>query len=121
MDQPVRPRFVVECTSSRDKEGGLIWNGRVLDLTIPGWSPLGLKGILTGDYLKLHLHLPDHQTPLSVPLAAVRWIDESRCGVDPILMDADDQLRLSRFMLQQTGQGSSSANHRDQIVITERS
>jgi hypothetical protein len=121
MDQPIRPRFIVECTSSRDKQGGLIWYGRILDLSIPGWSPLGLKGILAGDYLKLHLHLPDHHAPLSVPLAAVRWIDESRCGVDPILMDADDQLRLSRFMVQQAGQGTAPPGHRDQIVITEGS
>lgn len=121
MDQPVRPRFIVECTSSRDKDGGLIWNGRVLDLSIPGWSPLGLKGILAGDYLKLHLHLPDHDAPLSVPLATVRWIEESRCGVDPILMDADDQLRLSRFVVQQGVQGPSPSGHRDQIVITESS
>ena len=119
MDQSVRPRFIVECTSARDKEGSLIWNGRVLDLSIPGWSPVGLKGILAGDYLQLHLHLPDHHAPLSVPLAAVRWIDETRCGVDPILMDSDDQLRLSRFMLQQGGQESLPTGNRDLIVITE--
>jgi hypothetical protein len=121
MDQPVRPRFIVECTSSRDQDGGLVWNGRVLDLSIPGWSPVGLKGILAGDYLKLHLHLPGHQTPLSVPLATVRWIDESRCGVDPVLMDADDQLRLSRFMVQQAGSGTASTTNQEQIVITEDS
>lgn len=121
MDQSIRPRFIVECTSTRDKDGGLIWNGRVLDLSISGWSRLGQKGILIGDYLKLHLHLPGHDAPLSVPLAAVRWVHESRFGVDPILMDADDQLRLSRFVVQQAGHGSFPADRQDQIVITESS
>jgi hypothetical protein len=119
MDQPVRPRFIVECTSSRAEDGGLIWNGRVLDLSIPGWSRLGLKGIMIGDYLQLHLHLPGHHAPLSVPLATVRWIHESRFGVDPILMDADDQLRLSQFVIQQAGYDFFPGDHHDQIVISE--
>ena len=119
MDQGTRPRFIVECTSSRSEDGILIWNGRVLDLSIPGWSRLGLKSIMTGDYLQLHLHLPGHMTPLSVPLAAVRWIHESRFGVDPILMDADDQLRLSQFVTQHVGAGSFTTDRKDQIIITE--
>ena len=73
---------------------------------------------MTGDYLQLHLHLPGHISPLSVPLAAVRWIHESRFGVDPILMDADDQLRLSQFVTQH-GTGSFATDSRDQIIITE--
>jgi hypothetical protein len=119
MDQTVRPRFIVECTSSHVEDGGLIWNGRVLDLSIPGWSRLGLKGIIMGDYLQLHLHLPGQNEPLSVPLAAVRWIHESRFGVIPILMDADDQLRLSRFVTEQSNGGSFSEGSQDQIVIAE--
>ena len=119
MDQTARPRFIVECTSSRVEHGGLIWNGRVLDLSIPGWSRLGLKGIIMGDLLQLHLHLPGQSQPLSVPLATVRWIQESRFGVAPILMDADDQLRLSRFVTEQFDGRSVSNGCHDQIVIAE--
>jgi hypothetical protein len=121
MSQLTRPRFIVECTSSRDKNGFLVWNGRVLDLSISGWSSLGLKGILAGDYLQLHLHLPGQQAPLSVPLATVRWTDQSRFGVAPILMDADDQLRLSQFVVQQAGHGSFPPGCQDQIIIMESS
>ena len=121
MDQSARPRFIVECTSSRSEDGILIWYGRVLDLSIPGWSRLGLKGIMTGDYLQLHLHLPGHAIPLSVPLATVRWIHESRFGVDPILMDADDQLRLSHFVMQQANGERFLTDSKDQIIITESS
>jgi hypothetical protein len=119
MDHTVRPRFIVECTSSRVEDGAVIWNGRVLDLSIPGWSRLGLKGIMTGDYLQLHLHLPGQRDPLSVPLATVRWIYQSRFAVAPILMDADDQLRLSRFVIEQSDGGSLSDGCHDHIVIAE--
>jgi hypothetical protein len=119
MEQGARPRFIVECTGLRSEEGVLVWNGRVLDLSIPGWSRLGLKGIMAGDYLQLHLHLPGHTAPLSVPLATVRWIHESRFGVDPILMDADDQLRLSHFVTQQVGGECFPTDSKDQIIITE--
>lgn len=119
MEQTVRPRFIVECTSSLAEDGALVWNGRVLDLSIPGWSKLGLKGIITGDHLQLHLHLPGHTTPLSVPLAAVRWVEDSRFGVDPIIMDADDQMRLNHYMTQQSGQSSPPVHGHDQIIITE--
>ena len=119
MDQGTRPRFIVECTSTRSEDGILIWNGRVLDLSIPGWSRLGLKSIMTGDYLQLHLHLPGHMTPLrslwlpydgSMSRALV-WI--------LILMDADDQLRLSQFVTQHVGVGSFTTDRKDQIIITE--
>lgn len=97
MDQQSRPRFIVECTGSRAENGLLVWNGRMLDLSIPGWSPNGLKGLQAGDLLQLHLHIPGESKPLSVRLATIRWAHESRVGVDPILMDADDQLRLNAF------------------------
>ena len=119
MEQTIRPRFIVQCVGSRAEDGKVIWNGRVIDLSIPGWSRLGLKGIIAGDYLQLHLHLPGQSLPLSVPLAAVRWIHESRFGVDPILMDADDQLRLNRFLAQQSGHDSPIGGCPDQIVIIE--
>ena len=121
MTQSPRPRFIVACTTSRDKDGGLIWNGRVLDLSLPGWSSFGLKSIFAGDYLKLHLHLPGEQIPLSVPLAAVRWVNQSRFGVTPILMDADDQLRLSEFVGQQAGHDSFPPDRQGDIIITEHS
>lgn len=63
MDQQSRPRFIVECTGSRAENGLLVWNGRMLDLSIPGWSPNGLKGLQAGDLLQLHLHIPGNPSP----------------------------------------------------------
>lgn len=117
MDQQSRPRFIVECTGSRAENGLMVWNGRMLDLSIPGWSPNGLKGLQAGDLLQLHLHIPGESKPLSVRLATIRWAHESRVGVDPILMDADDQLRLNAFTDAQGMCSPSTQDRSEQIII----
>jgi hypothetical protein len=119
MEQQSRPRFIVECTGSRSEDGLLVWNGRMLDLSIPGWSRTGLKGLQAGDLLQLHLHIPGQSKPLSVRLATIRWANESRLGVDPILMDADDQLRLSNYVNAHDRLPSFSADRNEQIVISD--
>lgn len=119
MEQQNRPRFIVECTGSRSEDGLLVWNGRMLDLSIPGWSRTGLKGLQAGDVLQLHLHIPGQPKPLSVRLATIRWANESRLGVDPILMDADDQRRLSDYVNAQDVLLSFSTDRNEQIVISD--
>lgn len=119
MEQQNRPRFIVECTGSRSEDGRLIWNGRMLDLSIPGWSRNGLKGLAAGDLLQLHLHIPGQPKPLSVRLATIRWISESRVGVDPILMDADDQTRLNAFATEHGASTHFSTDRIEQIVISD--
>jgi hypothetical protein len=118
MEQQNRPRFIVECIGSRTAEGVLVWSGRMLDLSIPGWSRSGLKGLQAGDLLQLHLHLPGQPKPLSVRLAMIRWAIDSRLGVDPILMDADDQLRLSAFVNARETIPALSTDQ-EQIVISD--
>ncbi len=82
-----------------------------------GWSPNGLKGLQAGDLLQLHLHIPGESKPLSVRLATIRWAHESRVGVDPILMDADDQLRLNAFTDAQGMCSPSTQDRSEQIII----
>ena len=119
MEQQNRPRFIVECTGSRSEDGLLVWNGRMLDLSIPGWSRTGLKGLQAGDLLQLHLHIPGQPRPLSVRLAMIRWASESRLGVDPILMDADDQLRLNDFVGARDATSPFATARQEQIVISD--
>ncbi len=119
MEQQNRPRFIVECTGSRSEDGRLVWNGRMLDLSIPGWSRTGLKGLVAGDLLQLHLHLPGQPKPLSVRLATIRWIADSRVGVDPILMDADDQARLNDFASAHGANAQFNSDRHEQIVISD--
>jgi hypothetical protein len=119
MEQQARARFIVECTGSRAEDGRLVWNGRILDLSIPGWSRKGLKGLVAGDLLQLHLHIPGQAKPLSVRLATIRWISDTRVGVDPILMDADDQMRLNAFAALHGAYPHFTTDRREQIVIAD--
>ncbi len=48
-----------------------------------------------------------------------RWASESRLGVDPILMDADDQLRLNAFVHARNAIPAFSTDRKEQIVISD--
>ena len=76
----------------------------------------GSRGCKPGDLLQLHLHIPGQGKPLSVRLATIRWANESHVGVDPILMDADDQSRLNAFVHDQRT-ASAFTGQNQQIVI----
>lgn len=74
--------------------------GRALDITVPGClveSPVSVK---VGDRMRLRLLLPDHQSPLLVSLAVVRWVRGLRFGVEFIGMEEKERLRLNRFVTQ---------------------
>jgi hypothetical protein len=45
--------------------------------------------------------MPDQQTPLNVPLAVVRWIEQNRVGLEFIRSSQEDQTRLTQFVKQQ--------------------
>lgn len=74
--------------------------GRVLDVSLPGCliecvHPLPLR---VGDYVRLRLFLPDQARPMNVPLAAVRWVESGRAGVEFIRSSKADQVRLATLM-----------------------
>jgi hypothetical protein len=54
-----------------------------------------------------------------VRLATIRWASESKLGVDPILMDADDQLRLNDFVSAHDTTSPFSTDRKEQIVISD--
>jgi hypothetical protein len=54
-----------------------------------------------GDSVHLRVFIPDHQIPLNVPLAVVRWVEKNRVGLEFIRSSKEDQTRLKRFVKQQ--------------------
>lgn len=54
-----------------------------------------------GDSVQLRVFIPDHQIPLNVPLAVVRWVEDNRMGLEFIRSSREDQTRLTRFVKQQ--------------------
>jgi hypothetical protein len=76
-----RGRLALQC-SIVFADGTQTGEGRVRDVSVPGClveSPVPLK---VGAYLQLRLFLPDHQPPLLVSLAAVRWVQGLRFGLE---------------------------------------
>jgi hypothetical protein len=51
--------------------------------------------------MQVRLFLPDQAVPMNVILAAVRWVDSTRVGVEFIRSSAEDQIRLSKFVKRQ--------------------
>lgn len=55
-------------------------------------------GLIDGDYLALRLKFPTDRRPLLVGLARVLWIQEQRLGVEVLVMDVDERIRLNQLL-----------------------
>ena len=75
-----------------------VGEGRILDISLPGCLLESPKQMIAGEYLQLRSFLPDHQAPLHVPLAAVRWVEGSKLGIEFIRTSEDEQRRLEQFV-----------------------
>ena len=75
-----------------------VGEGRILDLSLPGCLLESPKRMTAGEYLQLRLFLPDHQAPLHVALAAVRWVEGAKLGVEFIRTSEDERRRLEQFV-----------------------
>ena len=76
----------------------VVGEGRVLDISLPGCLLESAKKMTAGEYLQLRLFLPDRQAPLHVALAAVRWVESSKLGIEFIRTSEDEQRRLEHFV-----------------------
>ena len=86
-----RKRVTCAVTLSCD---GLVGQGQVLDLSVPGClleTGLPLKH---GQFLQLRLTLSNGQPPVRMALAVIRWLNGTKAGVEFIRMSEDDQMRL---------------------------
>lgn len=78
------------------------YEGRVLDVSLPGCLIECVHSLHVGDYVQLRLFFPDQARPMNVPLAAVRWVDGTKVGVEFIRSSKDDQVRLASLVQGQT-------------------
>ena len=66
------------------------------------------KKMSAGEYIQLRLFLPDHQAPLHVALAAIRWAEGSKVGIEFIRTSQSEQHRLEQFVRRRSGCNASS-------------
>ncbi|MCW5799772.1 MAG: PilZ domain-containing protein [Nitrospira sp.] len=93
-----------------------VGEGRILDISLPGCLLESPKKLTAGEYLQLRLFLPDHQAPLHVALAAVRWVAGSKLGIEFIRTSEDEQRRLEQFVRRSPAY-SSPSTWRESIVL----
>lgn len=97
MTRPSQSKVVVHCILS-DVAMGCAEQGRIFNVGANGTQRTTFHNLLDGDYLALKLQVCDERRPVSVNLAKVSWVQGERFGVELLMMDADERLRLNRFL-----------------------
>jgi hypothetical protein len=109
-------RISVACSVIFAGDGG-VGEGRVVDVSLPGCLLESAATLKSGDYVQLRLFLPDLQTPLHVPLAAVRWVDGNRVGLEFIRTSVEEQIRLENFVRGRSRIAGKQAAWTEAIVV----
>ncbi len=92
------PRFHVRCpiTFSGDYVFG---EGTVVNVSDRGWRVKSHSTrVPQGTHLTLQISLPGHGAPMKVDLAAVQWSRGLEFGLVFLQMQAEESLRLRRFL-----------------------
>lgn len=73
-------------------------DGVVFNLSLEGCA-VGTDAIVKpGTYLGLRIQTPQYEMPIEVELAAVRWSEARKFGLEFIRIRADEQDRLRQFV-----------------------
>jgi hypothetical protein len=96
---------------------GLLGNGRVVDLSVPGCL------LETGVHLKARQSLRlriifGAGKPLSISLAMVRWVNGRHAGIEFIRMPEEDQARLRWYVGFQEGRRMATPGWSEPIMWT---
>lgn len=75
-----------------------VGEGTVMNLGMPGCAVESRITPSPGDYVRLHVLLPDENGPLEVGLAKVVWAKQQRFGVAFITSSDRQQERLGRLL-----------------------
>jgi hypothetical protein len=109
-------RISVTCSVIFCGDSG-VGEGRILDISLPGCLLESAACLKAGDYVQLRLFLPDLQSPLHVPLAAVRWVEGNRVGLEFIRTAHEERNRLEVFVRQKSCTAVRQAAWSEGIVV----
>ena len=90
-------RMAVQLHTALLKDGVMVGEGEVVNLSTEGCALSTRVTVEQGDYLEVHLTLPDHEAsiPLTVELAAVCWVRQPMSGLEFIIMTPGNQEHAS--------------------------
>lgn len=90
-------RFPVELPISFMAEE-LEGEGTIYNLSMEGCAVESNTQVPEDSYLQLQIHIPDHDSPIIVELAAVRWALRREFGVEFTSLRSEDRERLQRYV-----------------------
>ncbi len=117
MTRPSHPKFIVHCVLSR-LAMGCAEEGRIFNACLAGTLRTTLYSLIDGDYLALKLSIPEDRRPVAVRLAKVTWVQGGRFGVELLMMDADERVRLSQFLDEHLPLELEFQDSRSELTIT---
>ena len=97
MNRPSQRKLLVHCILS-DAAMGFAEQGKVFEVGQGGAMRTTFYDLIDGDRLSVKIQLPDERRPVSVGLAKVSWIQGERFGVELLVMDVTERIRLNRFL-----------------------
>lgn len=98
------PRVPVQLHAALFRDGVVLGDGEIVDLSLEGCALKTLVTIAKGDYLIVQIADPftqsDHKesVPFICELAAVRWVRQPKCGLEFIIMTTENHDLLVRYV-----------------------
>ena len=112
------PRLTVYCVLS-SVAMGCADEGYILDRSLSTSCPnVSHHQLIEGEYVSVELHLLKTPQPVVVRLAKVTWIQADRFGVEFLLIDTDERVRITRFLDEHLPLEVEFADSRSELTVT---
>jgi len=98
MEQRKDTRFPVQFRSSFSSINVVSGEGALSDLSIRGCRVCSLIEVKPGTVLQFQVHTSDHQPPIQISQAVVRWYRASSFGCEFVDLSPDEWARLHHVM-----------------------
>ncbi|MGQ0810743.1 MAG: PilZ domain-containing protein [Nitrospiraceae bacterium] len=98
MEQRKCPRFPVRFRSSFTSTNVVGGEGSIVDLSIRGCRVESQAAVPTGTTLELRIHVTDHDPPIGVDQAVVRWARGLEFGLEFVHLIPDDWAKLQHVV-----------------------
>jgi hypothetical protein len=98
MEQRKDVRFPVQFRSAFSSTNVVSGEGALRDLSIRGCRVFSLIEVKPGTTLQLRVHTSDHEPPIQVSQAIVRWYRASSFGCEFVNLSPDEWARLHHLI-----------------------
>lgn len=109
-------RITIDCMLSQGVQG-LRGDGCVYEMSRSRPQVSNPSKLRVGDYVKMHLWLPDDNSHILIELAEIQWIKDHWIKAELIVVSPTDQMRLKQFMASQGQFLRHSHTVSEQILI----